>query len=79
MKSKIFYCDVCNAPMIMVKKLSNYTKIRQIFRRRRFKCSVCDYEKVIYADGFRDEIGEGIQAIEKINKNFKQEEENRKS
>ncbi len=73
-----FYCDICGAPMKFVKRLANHiSRIGTQYRRRRFACTVCDYEKTIYASGDADEEFIPNQGIDEINKIFKQEEVNR--
>jgi hypothetical protein len=63
--------------MELEKKLSSYKRHGSNHRRRRFKCTVCDYQKVIYAGGEKDEKYFPEEGIEEVNKIFKQEEENR--
>lgn len=46
-----------------------------MYRRRKFECTVCDFEEVVYANGKADRNTEG--AIEDIKNIYKQEEENR--
>jgi hypothetical protein len=48
----------------------------QLYRRRRFRCHVCDYEMVFCADGYRDEYEAGDAAKMDLEKQFKQEENN---
>ena len=72
-----FYCDICNAPMELEKRLSNVRKRGSVYRRRRFKCTVCDYQKVIYAGGSGDEKRWPQTGIDEIKKTFQQEEINR--
>lgn len=72
-----FYCDICNAPMVLEKKLSSYKRHGINHRRRRFKCTVCDFKKVIYAGGENDEKFIPEQGIQIVKKNFEQEEINR--
>jgi transposase-like protein len=72
-----FYCDICNAPMKLERKLSSYKNHGSNHRRRRFKCTVCDYTKVIYAGGEMDEKYFPEEGIEEVKNNFKQEEINR--
>jgi len=74
---KTFYCDICTAPMVMTKQFSNHITNRSNCRRRRFKCSICDFEKTIYADGKMDEEVIPNNSIEKSNRDYKQEENNR--
>jgi len=72
-----FYCDICNASMVLEKKLSSYRTHAGLRRRRRFKCTICDFQKVIYADGEMDEKFIPEAGIEIVKQMFKQEEENR--
>ena len=73
-----FYCDICNAPMKFVKRLANHvSKHKTQNRRRRFACTVCDYQKTIYADGESDEKFIPEQGIEAVKNMYKQEEINR--
>ena len=72
-----FYCDICNAPMKLVKRLSNAHTKTGICRRRKFKCMVCDYEKVIYSSGSGDEKIWPQTGIDEVERIFKQEEINR--
>jgi hypothetical protein len=76
---KIYYCDICNAPMKFVKRLANHQSRHHAYqnRRRRFACTVCDFEKTIYADGEADEKFIPDQGIDAVKKMFKQEEINR--
>ena len=48
-----FSCDICSAPMEQLSK-SIVKGQRKNFRKRRFKCTVCDFQKTIYADGGLD-------------------------
>ena len=72
-----FFCDICGAPMILEKRLSNAKTKTGICRRRRFKCSVCDYKKVIFASGSGDEKSWPERGIEDVKKMFRKEEINR--
>jgi hypothetical protein len=72
-----FYCDICNAPMILERRMSSYKSHGSNHRRRKFKCTVCDYQKVIYAGGDKDEKYFPEGGIEEVKKNFRQEEINR--
>lgn len=74
-----FYCDICNAPMVLEKKLNTYRTHEGKRRRRRFKCTICDFQKVIYASGEMDEKFIPESGIEIVRKMFEQEEENRNS
>jgi transposase-like protein len=70
-----FYCEICNAPMVLVKKLSTVKRVNTMYRRRKFKCTVCDFEEMICGDGTRDKKQTGIP--DEVTKFYKQEEENR--
>jgi len=77
MNMEYFYCDICNAPMELESKLPSYRNHGSNHRRRRFKCTVCDYQKVIYAGGSKDEKYFPEEGIDEINEMYKQEEINR--
>ena len=74
---EVFYCDICNAPMMFEKRLNNAKVKTGICRRRKYKCSVCDYETVIYAGGSGDQKIWPQTGIDEVKKLFKQEQENR--
>ena len=57
-----FYCDICNAPMKMVKKLTTYKTRTSLCRRRKYICTVCDYSVVIYGNGVKDGFNKQINA-----------------
>lgn len=61
--------------MKLKKKLPTIKKVTTMYRRRKFECTVCDFEEVVYANGKADRNTEG--AIEDIKNIYKQEEENR--
>jgi transposase-like protein len=73
----MFNCDICNAPMVLEKKFSNHKTATMNYRRRRFKCTVCDFKKTIFADGEMDEKFIPDIGIEIIKRKFKQEQINR--
>lgn len=73
----IFYCDICSAPMELEKILSSYKRHGSNHRRRKFKCFICGYQKVIYAGGEKDEKFYPEEGIEEVAEMFKQEEINR--
>lgn len=52
MPERKFYCDICNSEMKCVKTI--HPKAGRKFRIRTFKCTVCDFQKDIYADGMID-------------------------
>lgn len=68
-----FYCDICNAPMKLIKKVGTKESGKS-YRQRWFGCTVCDYQKKIYADGFRDEKIMPIYALSDVKKLYKQQE-----
>jgi hypothetical protein len=70
-------CDICGAPMSLEKRLSTITHRGRRHRRRRFKCTFCDFKKVIWGEGEADEKSIPDRGIKAVNKMFKQEEENR--
>ena len=70
-------CEICHTEMILDKRLPNHKTKTGICRVRRFKCPVCDYKIVIYADGERDLEFEPELAIKAVDKFHKQETENR--
>ena len=72
-----FTCAICGAPMKLKQKLSTIKKPTVMYTRKRFICTICDFEEVIYANGKADRNVTG--AIEDIENNFKQEQENRES
>jgi hypothetical protein len=74
---KVFYCDICGAPMVLEEKLPNHKFKLGVFRRRRFKCTICDYKKLIIAGGSIDEEYQEQKGAEAVDKIFKQEEINR--
>ena len=76
---RLFYCGICGAPMKFVKRLANHQSRHHAYqnRRRRFACSVCDYQKTIYADGEADEKFIPEQGVDEVKKMYKQEEINR--
>lgn len=72
-----FICNICGAPMILEKKLKSYKNHGRNHRRRKYKCTICDYEKVVYAGGEMDEKFIPEMGIDEVSAMFKQEEENR--
>jgi len=73
----VFYCDICGAPMILEKNLSTIKYRSNKHKRRRFKCSVCDFKKTIWGNGDCDEKFIPEMGIDEVSAMFKQEEENR--
>ena len=74
---KHFYCDICNAPMVLDVRLSNVHRKGNVYRRRRFKCTICDFKKTIYANGDMDEMIIPQQGIDEVKSKFRKEEINR--
>lgn len=72
------FCDMCTAPMKLVKTVGAKKSCRP-YRKRRYACTCCDYTKLIFADGFRDEIMEPKWAEKQIEAIFKKEEQARKA
>jgi hypothetical protein len=70
-------CDICNAPMVLEKRLSTITHRGRRHRRRLLKCTFCDFKKVIWGDGDADEKSIPDRGIDEVKRMFKQEEENR--
>jgi hypothetical protein len=73
---EIILCDICNIQMKLTHKRTVKGK-RGNFRMRQFTCPLCGFYKTIAKEGYRDLIAEPLGVIEQINKNYKQEEENR--
>lgn len=68
-----FYCDICHAPMVLMKTVGTKQSGRS-YRKRRFGCTVCDYTKLIHAEGMFDEIMLPRIALNAVNSMFKKEE-----
>lgn len=66
-------CDICQAPMKFFERI----KSNKSYRIRRFKCTICDYQRTIFCEDRRDKVIEPKKAIKEINKIYKQEEINR--
>lgn len=71
-------CDICTAPMILKEHLGKTKTVKgtQQYRRRRFICSVpgCGYEKMVFGDGWKDEVAvpeEMLKEARKISKRRK--------
>ena len=70
-----FYCEICHAPMEFVENLSSVKKINTTYRRRRFKCTICDFREMICGDGTRDKrIDYRLMESRDINDIIKDEE-----
>jgi hypothetical protein len=63
--------------MELEKRLKNARTKTGICRRRRFRCTICDYKKVIFSGGSGDEKLWPSIGIDEVNKIFQQEEINR--
>ena len=63
--------------MKLEKKLKSYKNHGSNHRRRKYKCTVCDFQKVIYAGGDKDEKFFPEEGIEEVKQMYKQEEINR--
>lgn len=52
----VVHCDMCVC--VEMQKQSTETvrtgRTKKKMRKRRYKCPVCNFEKAIYADGYRD-------------------------
>ena len=59
-------CLQCGAPMKLLERLADGILRRNgnKFRRRRMKCSICDYQELIHANGERDVNADPRSAIE---------------
>jgi transposase-like protein len=68
-----YKCDVCQDPMVFVERIESQSK----YRIRRFKCSICDYRRTIFAQDARDSIFEPRKALKDVEIMYDQEEENR--
>lgn len=53
--SNEFYCDICNAPMELTRKIGTKESGRN-YRQRWFKCTICDFEKKINGGGYYSEV-----------------------
>lgn len=67
-------CLICGSEMKLEKQFKNGRSKEGAYRIRRFKCTVCDYQTTIFADGVRDLKGEPDEAIEAVREHFKQQE-----
>lgn len=80
-KKENFKCLICTAPMEVASAsmVKLYTKggANMKCRKRRLKCTICDYQTTIYGGGIRDLEIEPQEAIDQVKENFKQERENR--
>jgi hypothetical protein len=72
-----FLCDICGAPMELKEKLPNHKKGAQSYRRRRLKCTICDFEKTIFAGGEMDEKFIPDRGIAQVKAIARQESKNR--
>ena len=75
--TKQYFCDECKVPMELLERLPSVrSKKGGTYRRRRFKCKVCDNVVIVYAEGSRDIDMEPLNAQDEINEMYKQQEEN---
>ena len=63
---KSFTCDICNAPMELIKTIGTKQSGKH-YRQRWFKCPIDGYIKKVYADGKRDET---IMPFQKVRNNI---------
>jgi hypothetical protein len=75
---EIFYCDCCNSPVRLIEKLKN-TKPNQYFpkgnRVRRYYCDICDLQKTVFANGYKQEKIEPYLANQELKDIYKEQEE----
>lgn len=57
-------CDSCNEPMELDKRLQNGKSKDGNYRRRRYKCSICDIYYTMYKNGEGDKA-RTREAVEK--------------
>lgn len=70
-------CDYCDQPMELEKRLLNGTTFDGSgYRRRRFKCILCNLTKMVYGNGDRDEVIESYNAQDAIDKMYQQQSKN---
>lgn len=56
-------CDICHAPMKQVGVIGyQHGIIARLYRKRRFACTICDYTKMVFADGKTQEFIEQSNA-----------------
>ena len=55
------YCDICHAPMQQV-KFAVVGHLKSGARKRMFECTLCDYRKMVFANGFVQNIIEQMNA-----------------
>jgi hypothetical protein len=69
---EIISCDICGLLMRLEKRLGDGKTIKGgKYRRRRFKCEICNHTKLINAEGSYDEEIEPKLAIEEAKKLYK--------
>lgn len=70
-------CLSCGSDMVLEKRLKNGRSKEGIHRKRRFKCTVCDYSELIHANGAKDvtafELTDSEKADIKIHREYKEE------
>lgn len=70
---KTIECDMCTSQMSLTKTM----KSKKGYKVRRYKCSICDFEKSIFGAGYYDEgDGHNAQIRQDVNKMYKQQEMN---
>lgn len=75
-------CDICGQPMniakaFLTKPRGQEGKTKTKCRITRYHCDLCDIDKTIFADGYRDEKLEPTIAVEQVDKYYSNEQENR--
>jgi hypothetical protein len=68
-------CDICTAPMEETKSIGTKESGKK-FRQTWFKCPICGYEVKIVGDGTYFNEMTPINAINDVNKMFKEQEQN---
>ena len=70
-------CPLNTVEMVLVEDLPRMrSRTGNAYRRRRYRCPICNYELVVCADGYRDEYNAGDSAKYILDKQFKQEQDN---
>lgn len=75
---QVITCDCCGQPMKLdhTFKKGKSKRLPNTYRKRRFKCELCDLTKMIFADGNHDEKVEPGNALDDVNEMYKQQSEN---
>jgi hypothetical protein len=63
--------------MKLKEKLSSVKRLGKTYRRRRFACTLCDFEETIYGNGSGDKDLRPRSGIKDVKEMYDQEEENR--